>query len=121
MTKKNFVTLVLGVVGGLLFGIGMCMCLLPEWDAFDTGVVVTAIGAISLLVLLAVRWKMDGRQLHVNGKLVGKIAFGVVGGLVLGTGMCLIMVWNMMVPGILLGVLGIVLLLCLIPMCLGLK
>ena len=29
MEKKNFITLVLGTVGGLLFSIGMCMCFLP--------------------------------------------------------------------------------------------
>lgn len=34
MEKKNFITLVLGVVGGLLFSLGMCMCLLPEWNMF---------------------------------------------------------------------------------------
>ena len=35
--------------------------------------------------------------------------------------MCMIMVWNLMLPGILVGIVGIVLLLCLIPMCIGLK
>ena len=30
MTKKNFAFLVLTVVGGLLFALGMCMCLLPQ-------------------------------------------------------------------------------------------
>ena len=39
MTKKNFLFLVLTVVGGLLFALGMCMCLLPEWNAFGPGVV----------------------------------------------------------------------------------
>lgn len=34
MSKKNFVTLILSTVGGILFAIGMCMCLLPEWNAF---------------------------------------------------------------------------------------
>ncbi len=121
MTKKNFITLLLGCVGGLLFSIGMCMCLLPEWDTFDTGLAVTAIGAVILLALLLVRWKMDGRKCKPNWKLIGKTAFGVLATLVLGTGMCLIMVWHMMIPGILVGVIGIVLLLCLIPMCIGLK
>ncbi len=121
MTKKNFITLVLGVIGGLLFSVGMCMCLLPEWNAFTAGVVVAGIGAIALLGLSIARWKMDGKRFSFNGKLIGKIAFGVVGTLVFGTGMCMIMVWNIMIPGILLGVLGIVMLLCLIPMCLGLK
>lgn len=121
MQKKNFVTLVLGVVGGLLFAIGMCMCLLPEWNAFSAGVVTAAIGAASLLVLLIVRRKVDGRKRKVNWKVVGKIAFGTFAALVLGVGMCMIMVWQMMLPGIIVGVTGIVLLLCLIPMCLGLK
>lgn len=34
MKKKNFVSLVFGTVGIILFALGMCMCLLPEWGAF---------------------------------------------------------------------------------------
>ncbi|MDO5153366.1 MAG: hypothetical protein Q4D50_08395 [Eubacteriales bacterium] len=122
MKKKSFVVLLLGVVGGLLFGIGMCMCLLPEWDVFRPGVAVTAVGAVFLLVLLAVLLKgRAGSGRKINWKTVGKAAFGILGALVLGAGMCMIMVWDMLLPGIAVGVAGIVLLLCLIPMCLGLK
>ena len=122
MKKKNFVLLVLGVVGGMLFSIGLCMCLLPEWNAFQPGVVVTAIGLVVLLALLAVAMKGKKRSgKPINWKLVGKIAFGVAGALVMGVGMCMIMVWNLMLPGILVGILGIVMLLMLIPMFLGLK
>ncbi|CDM67551.1 putative membrane protein [Clostridium bornimense] len=122
MTKKNFITLVLGVIGGILFGIGMCMCLLSEWNAFTLGIIVTAISAASLLALLLVRRKIDGKKAEKpNWKLIGKITFGVFGSLVLGSGMCLVMVWEMMLSGIVVGVLGIFLLLCLIPMCIGLK
>lgn len=39
MEKKNFVTLVMSVIGGMFFALGMCMCLLPEWGAFNQGVV----------------------------------------------------------------------------------
>ena len=46
---------------------------------------------------------------------------GIVGALVLGVGMCMVMVWSMLIPGILVGVVGIVLLLCLIPLIKGLK
>ena len=46
---------------------------------------------------------------------------GTIGSLILGIGMCLTMVWNLMLPGILVGIVGIVMLLCLIPMCIGLK
>jgi len=122
MKKSVFVNLLLGVVGGLLFAIGLCMCLLPEWNAFNQGVVVTAVGAVVLLALAIVNRVKSGKAAKKpNWKLVGKIAFGVVGALVLGLGMCMILVWNMMLWGIVVGIVGIVLLLCLIPMCVGLK
>ena len=50
MEKKNFITLVLGTVGGLLFAIGMCMCLLPEWNMF--GIIVGVVGIVMLLFLI---------------------------------------------------------------------
>ena len=54
-------------------------------------------------------------------KRIGKIAFGIFGALVLGLGMCMIMVWDLLLAGIAVGIAGILLLLCLIPMCAGLK
>lgn len=123
MEKKNFVTLIMGVVGGLLFSIGMCMCLIPEWDAFNVGVVCGVIGAVVLLATLIYYRKKSGKQpVKVNAKLVGKILYGIFATLVVGLGMCMVMVFEgMMIPGIIVGVVGIVLLLCLIPMCAGLK
>ena len=122
MKKENFVSLILGTVGGILFAIGMCMCLLPEWNAFTQGVVVAAIGAVVLIVMLLVRRKMEGKPaIELNGKAIGTVGLGVVGALVLGVGMCMVMVWEMMIPGILVGIVGIVLLLCLIPLVKGLK
>ncbi|MDD6046564.1 MAG: hypothetical protein PUC97_03935 [bacterium] len=50
MKKENFVSLILGTVGGILFALGMCMCLLPDWNAFKPGLVT---GVIGLAVLLA--------------------------------------------------------------------
>ena len=84
MNKKSFVSLVAGVLGGLTFGIGMCMCLLPEWDLFNTGVVVAAIGAVILLVLAIVLRKMSGKPAgKPNWKLIGRIAYGTLAALVL--------------------------------------
>ena len=37
MSKKNFVTLILSAIGGILFALGMCMTLLPEWNAWGPG------------------------------------------------------------------------------------
>ena len=121
MKKSTFVNLIIGTIGGLLFALGMCMCLLPEWNAFKLGVVCAAIGGIALLVQGAVAWLRSGRKIRMHWKTFGKVLYGVFASLVLGAGMCMIMVWNLMLPGILVGVVGIVLLLMLIPMCIGLK
>lgn len=123
MTKKNFITLILTVIGGLLFALGMCMALLPEWEAFPQGVVVGCIGLLVLAVMLLVRLKMEGKSIRVklSAKTVGIVLLGVAGTLGLGVGMCMVMVWDMLVFGILVGIVGILLLLCLIPAVVGLK
>jgi len=123
MEKKNFIKLVLGVVGGLLFSLGMCMCLLPEWNMFTTGVVFAAVGALVLLVTLIVHCKQSGKQIKLpSAKVVLKTVYGLFATLVFGLGMCMVMVFEgMMLWGILVGIVGIVLLLFLIPMCFGFK
>lgn len=116
MKKKNFVSLVMGTVGGVLFALGMCMALLPEWNAFTQGVIIGAVGAVILLAMLIVRRKMDGKPaVKLNGKAVATVALGVFGALVLGAGMCLVMVYDMLLPGTAAGMVGILLLLALIP------
>lgn len=123
MEKKNFITLVLGTVGGLLFALGMCMCLLPEWNIFEVGVGCTAVGLIVIIATIIAYRKMSGAApIKLNWKVVGKVLYGVVSALVLGAGMSFVLVFEgMMIPGILLGIVGIVMLLFLIPMCVGLK
>lgn len=123
MSKKNFVSLVLGVIGGVLFALGMCMAMIPEWNAFAQGVTVGCVGLVVLIALVLVRRKMEGKSLiaKLSAKTVGAIALGAAGALGLGVGMCLVMVWNLLVPGIVVGLVGIVLLLCLIPLIGGIK
>lgn len=122
MKKKDFVTLILSTIGGILFALGMCMTLLPEWGVFHQGVAVGAAGAVVLLAMLLVRRKMDGKPAIVwSARAVGITLLGVIGALVLGLGMCMTMLWNLLVPGIIVGLVGIVLLLCLIPVVKGLE
>lgn len=123
MEKKNFIALVLGTVGGLLFALGMCMCLLPEWNMFEIGVGCTAVGLVVIIATILVYRKMSGAApIKLNWKVVGKVLYGTLSALVLGAGMTLILAFEgMMIPGILIGIAGIVMLLFLIPMCLGFK
>ena len=120
MKKNNFVALILGTVGVVFFALGMCMCMLPEWDKFNQGVVAGVIGLVILLVTLIIWRKMEGKEsIKLEAKTVVTVAVGVLGALLLGVGMCLTMVFGKMVLGIVIGLVGIVVLLMLIPLTRG--
>ncbi len=123
MEKKTFITLIMSVVGGMLFSLGMCMCLLPEWGVFNQGVILGIIGAVVLLITWMVHRKMSGKApIKLNAKIVGKVLYGILAAIVFGVGMCMIMAFEgMMIPGIAVGIVGIIMFLCLIPMCVGFK
>ncbi len=120
MKKSSFVALILGTVSGVLFALGMCMALIPEWNAFRPGVVLGAVGLLLGLVTVIVWRKMTGKApVRLSGKALLTAVVAIFGALFLGVGMCFCMVWNKLVPGIVLGLLGIVILLCLIPLTKG--
>ena len=123
MKRENFTALLVGTVGVMLFGVGMCMCMLPEWNAFNQGLVVGAAGLAVLLGMVLVRRKMQGKPLiRLSLKTAGAVLMAVIGALTLGVGMCMCMVWDgLMLYGVALGCVGILLLLCLIPYCKGLQ
>ena len=122
MKKSNFVALILGTIGIVFFALGMCMCLLPEWNMATQGVVCGVIGLIVLLATLLIWRRMENKApIKLDGKTVGAVVVGLVGALLLGVGMCLSMVFAKMVLGIVIGVIGIVVLLMLIPLTKGLK
>ena len=54
MKKETLLEIILGTIGGLAFAIGMCMCLLQEWDMFIFGVITTIIGFVILLCIIPV-------------------------------------------------------------------
>jgi hypothetical protein len=122
MKRSSFVAMVLGTVGGVLFALGMCMALIPEWDAFKPGLIFGCVGLLIGIITLIVWRKMEHKApIKVSGKTILMIAVGIVGALALGVGMCFCMVWDKMVLGIVIGLLGIVLLLCLVPLIRGIK
>ena len=114
MKKETLLEIILGTIGGLVFAIGMCMCLLPEWNMFTPGVVVTIVGFIVLLCIIPIYRKEHPRKPHgpINWGLVLIFVVGIVGSLIMGFGMSKVMVGEAsrsdMLVGIITGVVGLI-------------
>ncbi|MBQ9967383.1 MAG: hypothetical protein IJO88_01515 [Oscillospiraceae bacterium] len=122
MKKSSFVAMILGTVSGVLFSLGMCMALLPEWDAFREGIIFGAVGLLLGLITLYIWRRMEGKKpVRINGKMLAFAAFGVLGAMIFGVGLCLCLVWTNYVVGTIVGLVGLVMLLCLIPMVKGIQ
>jgi len=114
MKKETLLEIILGTIGGLFFALGMCMCLLPEWNLFTQGVIVAVIGFIILLCIIPVYRKEHPRKPHgpINWGIVFTWTIGVVGSLIMGIGMSMIMVGeasgtNLLI-GIIIGIIGLI-------------
>ena len=114
MKKDTLLEIILGTIGGLVFAIGMCMCLIPEWELFTAGVIVTIIGFIILLCIIPVYRKEHPKKVNNKKKDWGLILtwiIGVIGALIMGFGMSKIMVGSPekmdMIIGIITGVVGL--------------
>lgn len=122
MKKSSFTALVLGTISGVLFALGMCMALLPEWNTFTQGIIIGAIGLLLGIITVFVWRKMEHKApVKLSGKAIGTILISLIGTIVFGAGMCLCLVYSQFVWGIVIGLIGMVILLCLIPFCKGLK
>ena len=85
MKKSSFVALLMGTVSGVLFALGMCMALLPEWNAFMEGVIFGGVGMVLGVITLLVWCKMENKKLpKVNGKNLLRVIYAVVAVLILG-------------------------------------
>lgn len=115
MKKSSMVSMVLGTISGALFALGMCMTLIPEWNAFVPGLILGLLGIVMSLVTLAIWRKMENLDpIQINTRVIQGTGIGIVGGLLLGLGMSLCMVWGNYILGIVIGMVGILVLLMLI-------
>lgn len=122
MKKSSFMAMMFGTVSGMLFALGMCMVMIPEWGAFRPGVVLGCVGLVlGLITILAWRRMEHKEPVRLSGRALLLVLFGVIGALALGVGMCYCMVWNSMVKGIVIGLGGILALLCLVPLGKGIR
>lgn len=114
MKKETLIEIILGTIGGLIFGIGMCMCLLPEWNLFTTGVIVSIIGFIILLCIIPVYRKNHPKKPNgpINWGIVITWVVGIIGSLIMGFGMSRVMIETTtktdMIVGIITGVVGLI-------------
>lgn len=116
MKKETLLEIILGTIGGLIFAIGMCMCLIPEWNMLKAGVITSIIGFIILLCIIPVyrssHPKKEKSNKPINWGIVLTWTVGVVGSLIMGFGMSKIMVGNAsksdMIVGLITGVVGLV-------------
>ena len=113
MKKDTLLEIILGTIGGLIFAVGMCMCLIPEWNLFNVGVVVSIVGFIVLLCIIPVYKSSHPKKAHdkINWGIVFTWIIGVVGALIMGFGMSRVMIDNPegtdMLIGIVVGVIGL--------------
>ena len=114
MKKETLLEIILGTIGGLVFSIGMCMCLLPEWNMFIPGMVVSIVGFIILLGIIPIYRKEHPRKQHgsINKGLVLTFIIGIIGSLIMGFGMSKVMVGEAsqidMLVGIITGIIGLI-------------
>lgn len=114
MKKETLLEIIIGTIGGLVFAIGMCMCLLPEWNIFKVGVVVSIIGFIILLAIIPIYRSNHPKKAHgpINCGIVFTWIIGVIGSLIMGFGMSKVMVGEAskadMIVGIVAGVIGLI-------------
>jgi len=94
MKKETLLEIILGTIGGLIFAIGMCMCLVEEWSMLKPGVIITLIGFIILLCIIPIYRKEHPRKPRgpINTGLVLTFVIGIVGSLIMGFGMSKILV-----------------------------
>lgn len=114
MKKETLLEIIIGTIGGLVFAIGMCMCLIPEWELLKAGIIVGIIGFLILLLIIPIYRKEHPRKKHekTNWSLVLTWIIGIIGSLIMGYGMSRVMVDNTskmdMLVGIITGVVGLI-------------
>lgn len=113
MKKETLFEIILGTIGGLVFAIGMCMCLITDWNLFKPGIVVSIVGFVVLLCIIPVYRRSHPKKEHgpVNWGIVLTWIIGVIGSLIMGFGMSRIMVGEasggQMITGIITGIVGL--------------
>ncbi len=120
MKKSDAVMLMGGTLSALLLASGICMILIKGWNLKTEGIAFTAVGVITGIAFLVCTGVKNGRNVK-SKRTLQIVLLSVFGALTLGGGMSLVMVWGMIFWGIVLGIVGILLLMMLIPVINGIE
>ncbi|HEM3538793.1 hypothetical protein ACS6Y3_06265 [Streptococcus suis] len=121
MKKRDFISLIAYTVSLLVLALGMCFYTLPEWEMTTLGMPLSVAG----LLLLALSWVLQ-RKLAGKGapkfdwKQIVKVIYCVFALLVFGGGFALVTTGNF-VLGLILGLVGLILVIGMIPVTVSLK
>lgn len=113
MKKDTLLEIIFGTIGGLILAVGMCMCLIPSWNLFNPGIIIAIIGFILLLCIIPIYKKSHPKKEHtpIRIGLTVAIIVAVIGALILGVGMCKVMVGEIdqtdIITGIIIGIVGL--------------
>lgn len=122
MKKSSLTAMILGTISVFFISFGMCMVLISEWNSFRPGIVVGCAGMMLAIITILVWRKMEHKSpVCISVRTIAVIASGIAGTLMLGTGMCFSMLWDRMISGVIIGMVGIMILLNLIPLIKGIK
>lgn len=115
MRKEILLEIVLGTIGGLIFALGMCMCLIPEWNMMVGGVIASIIGFIILLCIIPVYRKSHPKtkvKKQTDWGIIATFIIGLIGALTMGFGMSKIMVGSAsktdMIIGLITKIIGLI-------------
>lgn len=94
MKKSIFITMILTTISIIFFALGMCMALIPEWNAFRQGIVFGVIGLVLGLVTIIVYRKMTNKvPIEISGRMILTVIVGILGTLIFGCGMWCGTIW----------------------------
>lgn len=114
MKKETLLEIVFGTIGGLVFALGMCMTLIPEWNLLKEGIIVGIVGLVILLCIIPIYRKSHPKTKTKKTDLgiVAPFIIGIIGSLVMGFGMSKVMIENVsksdMIIGMITGIIGLI-------------
>ena len=121
MKKRDFIVLIAYTVSLLVLALGMCLYTLPEWGMPSLGMPLSILGLVLVVVSWILQRRLSGKGApNLDLKLTAKVLYCVFALLVFGGGFALVTAGNF-VLGVILGFIGIILIIGIIPVAVGLK